>query len=113
MEKKKVINFEEGIDRFVGSRKMYMKYVHRFQELNDYDDLVNAMQQDDCTIAFEMAHKLKGTTGNLSFDAMYEVTCELTELLRSNAFEQAKLYFPKVEAEYKNLMNEINQLEEK
>ena len=46
------------------------------------------MENKNYEDAFRSAHTLKGVCQNLSFDRLYEVSYELTELLRDKTGEQ-------------------------
>ena len=46
------------------------------------------MENKNYEDAFRSAHTLKGVCQNLSFDRLYEVSNELTELLRDRTGEQ-------------------------
>ena len=59
--------------------------------------------------AFRSAHTLKGVCQNLSFDRLYEVSNELTELLRDRTGEQPGIQeaMEKVTEVYELMIEEI------
>ena len=59
--------------------------------------------------AFRSAHTLKGVCQNLSFDRLYEVSNELTELLRDRTGEQPGIpeAMEKVTEVYELMIEEI------
>ena len=59
--------------------------------------------------AFRSAHTLKGVCQNLSFDCLYEVSNELTELLRDRTGEQPGIpeAMEKVTEVYELMIEEI------
>ena len=62
--------------------------------------------------AFRSAHTLKGVCQNLSFDRLYEVSHELTELLRDGTGEQPGISeaMEKVTEVYEMTMEEIKKM---
>ena len=59
-----------------------------FLEDQSYLQLKQALKDKNYEDAFRSAHTLKGVCQNLSFDRLYEVSHELTELLRDRTGEQ-------------------------
>ena len=62
--------------------------------------------------AFRSAHTLKGVCQNLSFDRLYEVSYELTELLRDRTGEQPGIpkAMEKVTEVYEMTIEEIKKM---
>ena len=73
----------KGLERCMNKEDFYFKLIG--MALNDpkFEILKEAIISKDLDKAFEAAHALKGTTGNLSLDPIYEPVCEITELLRA------------------------------
>ena len=67
-------NTEEGLGRCAGNKALYLKLVGMIPAEANFDKLDNA---------FEASHALKGVLGNLSLTPMYQVSVEITELLRA------------------------------
>ena len=55
---------------------------------DNYLQLKQALENKNYEDAFRSAHTLKGVCQNLSFDRLYEVSNELTELLRDRTGEK-------------------------
>ena len=73
----------EGIQRCVGNEGLYLRMVNSVPGQKSFGELESALKAGDLDAAFEAAHALKGVLGNLSLTPMYELTSELTELLRA------------------------------
>ena len=73
---------ETGLNHCMGNRDFYVRLVR--MELGDrnFEALYDALSRGDSKAAFEAAHALKGTVGNLALTPLYDPICELTELLR-------------------------------
>lgn len=73
----------EGLERCYGNEALYLKLVNMILNEKNFDTLEQALANNDLDKAFEAAHALKGVLGNLSLTPMYEISVEMTELLRS------------------------------
>lgn len=75
-------NVDEGLNRCMNDEGFYLRMVALALEDNNFDRLKAAMDAGDSRAAFEAAHALKGSTGNVSLTPIYGPLCQLTELLR-------------------------------
>lgn len=76
-------NTEEGLGRCYGNEALYLRLVGMIPAEASFDKLQSAIESNDLDAAFEAAHALKGVLGNLSLTPMYQVSVEITELLRA------------------------------
>jgi HPt (histidine-containing phosphotransfer) domain-containing protein len=76
-------NVEEGLSRCLGMEDFYLKLV--VTELGDtnFEKLDSAIEAGDTKTAFEAAHALKGTLGNLALTPLAAPVGEITERLRN------------------------------
>ena len=77
------INYESGVKRFAGKAAIYEKFLARFPADTNFNDMLLALRGEDYDSAFRYAHTLKGVTGNLSLDGLYEKLVPLVEILRA------------------------------
>lgn len=75
-------NVDEGLARCINKEDFYLKMVNLTLADANFDKLKAAMDAQDSPAAFEAAHALKGTTGNVSLTPIFKPVCQLTELLR-------------------------------
>ena len=80
-------NYEEVLGR-LQSEALIRKFTLKFLEDPSYLQLKLALENKNYEDAFRSAHTLKGVCQNLSFDRLYEVSNELTELLRDRTGAQ-------------------------
>ena len=80
-------NYENVLGR-LHSEALIRKFTFMFLEDQSYLQLKQALNDKNYEDAFRSAHTLKGVCQNLSFDRLYEVSHELTELLRDRTGEQ-------------------------
>ena len=80
-------NYEDVLGR-LHSEALIRRFTLKFLEDQSYLQLKQALENKNYEDAFRGAHTLKGGCQNLSFDRLYEVSNELTELLRDRTGEQ-------------------------
>lgn len=86
------------VDRFMGDEKLYQKCLVSFMQDGNFEQLRQAIEDDDIPSAFEAAHALKGVTGNMGVTPMYRKVCDIVEKLRIGQLEG-------VAADYEDLMS--------
>ena len=89
-------NTEEGLGRCVNNEGFYLDLVNMELEDKSFEKLASSLEQGDWNTAFEAAHSLKGSLGNLALTPIYTPVAELTERLRGGG-----------EADYAALLKEI------
>ena len=106
-------NYEDVLRR-LRSEALIRKFTLKFLEDQSYSLLKQALGDNNCEEAFRGAHTLKGVCQNLSFDRLYEVSSELTELLRDRTGEKPGIpeAMEKVTKEYEATIEEIKKLQE-
>jgi len=98
------INYDEGVARFVGNAEMYEHFLNEFLSDPTFALLDTAMGEKNISSAFQAAHTLKGVTGNLSMDRLYQKLAALTDALRgAGDLPQAESLFPAVKTEYQHI----------
>ena len=80
-------NYEAVLGR-LHSEALIQRFTLKFLEDQSYLQLKQALENKNYEDAFRGAHTLKGVCQNLSFDRLYEVSNELTELLRDRTGAQ-------------------------
>ena len=75
-------NVDEGLNRCLNNEEFYLRMVNMALEDPNFDKLKAAMAAGNSPAAFEAAHALRGSVGNVSLTPIYGPVCQLTELLR-------------------------------
>lgn len=68
--------------RFVNNESLYIKFLSRFLQDTNMQQLQQAVADKDYEEAFKSSHTLKGVTGNLGLDSIYLPLIPYVELLR-------------------------------
>ena len=78
-------NTQEGLGRCFNNEAFYLRLVGMGLAEKNFDALRSALDAGDAKAAFEAAHALKGSIGNLALTPIYEPVSQLTELLRGQS----------------------------
>ena len=87
---------DEGLERCLNKEDFYLRLVSNVLDDEGFEKLNSALAQNDLDAAFEAAHSLKGSTGNLALTPLYEVLQEVTELLRARKEMDYTEYLKKI-----------------
>lgn len=88
-------NTTEGLQRCMNNEGFYLRMVKMLSADGNFQKLYDAVEAGDLTTAFEAAHALKGSSGNLALTPIFAPVCEITELLRARIETD---YMPLIEA---------------
>ncbi len=76
-------NLEEGLGRCLNNESFYLRMVKLIPGDANFQKLYDAVDAGNLDAAFEAAHALKGSTGNLALTPVSAPVVEITELLRA------------------------------
>ena len=74
---------KDGLARCMGMEEFYIKLVNTMLGDSNFDKLEEAVEAGNMKEAFEAAHALKGTLGNLSITPLLTPVAEMTERFRN------------------------------
>lgn len=95
-------DYEATMGRFMGNQPMYLRFLDMFFQDESMQKLGDALDAGDLTGAFEAAHTLKGTSGNMGLAPLYAAVCAIVEPLRAGtAREDYPALFQAIQAEYR------------
>ena len=77
-------NTQEGLARCMNNETFYLCIVDMALKAPGFEALADAIRRDDRKAAFEAAHSLKGMLGNVALTPLFQLTSEVTELLRAD-----------------------------
>ncbi|MSS64244.1 Hpt domain-containing protein [Velocimicrobium porci] len=108
------IDVESTLKRFMQREDLYIRFLHKFIQDQNFAGLKNSLEVREYEEAFKYAHTLKGVAGNLGLTPLYEEVNMLVEKLRcgddikteKELEEKIWKNFEKVEENY----NEIYQI---
>ena len=89
-------NVDEGLARCVNNTALYLRLVKMAVDEKHYTGLKDAVAKGDRKAAFEAAHALKGTLGNLALTPLFDPVSEMTELLRADKEADYDAYLARI-----------------
>ena len=101
------VEYEEGLERFSGSRRLYEKYLKMLLSDPTYEEMRRAACEGDLQTAFEAGHKMKAFIGNLAIDGFYEKIVTLTNEFRSGIRRDYRPDFDRLDQEYGSILTAI------
>ena len=86
------IDIAKGLERSVGNQDLYTKLLNHFMKDhgNDNQLIMNAIAEDDLTLAERIAHTLKGVSGGIGALGLYDSAQQVEAALKQNKTEQFK-----------------------
>ncbi len=105
---------EAGIDivslteRLMGNKALIKRFMYRFVENESYTALQKAIRTEDWKSACESSHTLKGMSGNLSMNELFDLFAQQVTLFRTGENEKACALMERISAKYENTMNHVN-----
>lgn len=73
------------LNRFMGNDAIYQKFLGKFPNDPNYENLGTNIESGNYEEAYKCAHALKGVVGNLGLTPIYEAVSTLVEELRNKA----------------------------
>lgn len=105
------INKEETLRRFSGNEALMQRFVCKFPQDKTFNELKAAIANKDMKAIELTAHTLKGTSGNLGFTKLYELSTELVNAVRAGDNAKVEEFSPKVIDEGTFIIDVLNQVD--
>lgn len=88
-EIKKYLDLEAGLARVRNNKSLYKRMLGLFTKSQEFAAFEQALADNDLQRAADVAHAIKGMTGNLGLTRVFELSSKLMEQLRLGAADQA------------------------
>lgn len=88
-EKQEYMDLDAGLGRVRGNKKIFKRMLGLFLASDQFDAFEAALAEQDLAKAGEVAHGIKGMTGNLGFNRLFEESNRLMTELRDGVADQA------------------------
>lgn len=82
------IDCDGALERFVGNRGIYEKYLTRFLEDSHGEAAAKAFEQKDYGEMLEQTHALKGVAGTLGMIHLYNLSADIVRDLREGKYQE-------------------------
>ena len=99
------IDMESVLERVGGDEAFLQELIDIYIEdfIEKYDQLKQAIEEADFENIKEIGHSLKGSSGNLSLNSLYETAYGIELAGKENDIEKARLLFLRLKEEFKEL----------
>ena len=77
------IDVAAGLGRIMGNTKVYLRLLGIFADSKEFDSFKETLESGDFEKASEIAHTIKGMTGNLSLTKLYDISSTLNIELKA------------------------------
>ena len=102
------INYSKGLARFMKNAALYEKFLQKFLNDASYTGFKTALESGDMVAAEKSIHTLKGTSGNLSIENLYELADSITQKIRNGASaDEIRQIAPELDSMYEKVCNAI------
>lgn len=95
---------ETGLQRCMNNESFYIRLVNMIPKDTNFVKLYDSIDAGDLDAAFEAAHAIKGSCGNLSLTPLYDPVSRITELLRGRTDTDYSALVSEIKAAYDNLV---------
>lgn len=85
------VDVEGGLRRIGGSKPLYIRLLNMFATSAEFSRFEETLAANDLPAAGDVAHAIKGMSGNLSVNTVFEITTRLCEELRAGQRDEALL----------------------
>ena len=99
------MNFKEIGERIGLDEDEYIEMIELFVESGgeDLNKLEAAIKEADAEKAYEASHSIKGSSGSLMLDAVYEIAKSMDDILRIGKFDNVEEMLNKLRSEYETI----------
>ena len=101
---------EKVLARFMGKEAMVLRFLKKFSDDKNFEEGKKAVEEGDYEKLETAAHTLKGISGNLGLEKMYEECAGVVAAVRSKEYEEASSRYKKLEEEYDKIIGLISQI---
>ena len=104
------LNTKDAMARLMGNKKLYLKLLDCFQQdYSQFDEqFILLLQAGNYEEASIKVHSMKGMSGNLGAEALYEISRELEVLCKSKtALAELQTHLTAFSTEFQRLLRQI------
>lgn len=102
------IDCEKGIERCIGNVALYAQLLGGYPEEAAMTEARRALAEQSYEALYAHLHEIKGVSGNLGIDHVFELTSAMLRQLRSQQYEGLPLYFERLAAAHESAVAAIH-----
>ncbi|MDR1194495.1 MAG: Hpt domain-containing protein [Peptococcaceae bacterium] len=89
--RKQYVDIDEALARVRGNKKFYRRMLGLFLGSGEFAAMDEALAAADYGKAADVAHGIKGMTGNLSLTALFKTSTRMMDTLRQGSLDESAL----------------------
>lgn len=90
------IDYADAMERMGGNADLYKKLAMKYLNDTNYAEFVAAMEMANYDEAYKAAHSLKGVSGNLSFDKLFNLVSTASGALYQGEYQAVEPLMPAI-----------------
>ncbi len=103
------LHLKEGVERFMGDEEVFRQvlqhtYLHRGKEM---DDLQQALEKQDYSTAQFLVHRIRGLSGNISANRVYDISQAFEEALGKQQYQYVNTYMTELAEAMEEMMQAL------
>ncbi|MDD3206191.1 MAG: Hpt domain-containing protein [Lachnospiraceae bacterium] len=106
------VDYQMGIRRFAGKESLYEKYLFKFLEDTHYAEACAAMEKKNYAEVLSTVHALKGMTGTLGMDSVFESCAKIVSDIREERTADVEVHFTILKEQYELVCNLLAEMKE-
>lgn len=106
------VDTEGALRRFAGNSALYERFLLRFPADENFDKIGKAMEGEDWETMLAAAHTLKGVSGNLGMNRLFEACSHTVTFLRQEDIAGAKESYQALKKAYTEICAVLEQIGE-
>jgi len=106
------ISIESGLEKVGGNRKLYNKLLIQFHDDNTtiFKEIKSAIETGDTNSALKLAHGVKGVSGNIGADDLFQASKNFETSLKHDSVNETKSQMETFETALKEVISSIETL---
>ena len=110
--KKLGADFDGVLQRMAGKESLVLRFALKFLNDTSFQELKEALENEDYETAFRASHTLKGVASNLGFTKIFDAGSRLTEELRDGKKPENDNNFVELSAAYEETVAALKEIEQ-
>lgn len=98
------VDYDMALERFVGNRMLYEKFLKKYIEDAHVADAKAAYKESDYHEMLAQVHALKGVAGTLGMDGLYQISAGIVEALRKSEYGNLTQQMEALDAEHQRIL---------
>lgn len=105
------VDTQGALRRFCGNDALYERFLLKFPADENFGKIGPALEGGDLDAALTAAHTLKGVSGNLGMERLYQACADTVAFIRAGKAAEAALSYGELAAAYAQVCGALSEAE--